>query len=523
MAVVLLVDGNPLIWRAAYAGYGVRGNSSIASGVLGYFYEMIHKFQPRDLVVCWDKGLSRWRSEICESYKATRMQKKRESDLDLEMVQEQSGYVRRYLEALGVRQVLISGVEADDVLSWLSEYYLKLVGGLAEGKVVISTGDHDLWQLVRDKIVVWDQQKEALIDEAAVQQALGVPPGLVADLKSLMGDASDNLPGVKGIGQKTAAKLLEAHGNLGALLDHDPEMLKELGKRVATARILDADDLLGEMYRLVKLPTMPEAVHCLTPVEFGNLDYQLTQPLQRDEFRLRVMAERIGKSCATSEPMVPLATTDLSGMVRDMEAYKNQETTWTDLREVDWAVMGCNRCPLRADTGQQGPTLPAGHSGADIMLLGRNPGQQELENGVPFWSAAPAGGRLDKFLEVVGLTRAECWITNACKCYSEANRTPTWSEVMACSQYLRAEIDLVKPKLIICFGNEAMSLVTPYKSRVTKHCGEILDRPESVIGRIDAKVAISVHPSAACRGGQGESNMKYAETQIKALLDKVTQ
>jgi len=523
MNVVLLIDGNPLLWRAAYAGYGT-GDSSLAKGVLNYFYSMIHKFRPQDLVVCWDKGMSWWRSQLYPDYKAHRMEKKRESDIDLEMVQEQAGYARRYFEALGVRQVILPGVEADDVLSWLSEHYLKRIEHFPDWKIVIATGDQDLWQLVREdgRILIWDPQKELLVDHSKVVEVLGVSPERIPDLKSMMGDASDNLPGVKGIGQKIGSKLLREYETLGNIMSLDENLIKELKKRKTTARILDADDVLGETYRLVKLPAIREAAHCLSSQDLKLLREQLGQPLDRDSFRLQVMAERIGKSCANIEPLVPTSASDLTVMVDEMEVYLSNQT-WTDLREVDWAILGCNQCALRADTGEKGPTLPQGHQGVDIMLVGRNPGQQELENGVPFWPDAPAGGRLNRFLEVVGLERHECWITNACKCYSQANRPPTWPEVLACSRYLRAEIDLVKPKLIICFGNEAMSLVTPYRSRVTKHCGEILDKPRSVIGDIDALVAISVHPSAACRGGQGESNMQYAETNVKALLDKVTQ
>ena len=361
MNVVLLIDGNPLIWRAAYAGFGVRGNSSVAKGVLDYFYSMVQKFQPKDLVVCWDKGMSRWRSEVYPDYKAHRGEKKKESGLDLEMIKEQSGYVRRYLDALGVRQVVISGVEADDTLSWLSEHYFNCIKSLPDGQVVISTGDHDLWQLIREdgKIVVWDEQKKVLVDPSIVEKTHDVLPALLPDLKALMGDASDNLKGVKGIGQKIGAKLLQQYGNLGVLLGHDSELLKELGKRVATARILDADDLLGEMYRLVKLPRICEATHCLSSVEFGEFAEQLTRPLQRDDFRLRVTAERIGRFCASDEGGVPLSTTDLSGMVKEMEAYGEQNQKWANLKEVDLSILGCNSCPLRADTGSKGPTLPA--------------------------------------------------------------------------------------------------------------------------------------------------------------------
>ena len=240
MSVVLLVDGNPLLWRAAYAGYGNRENSSLAKGVLGYFYDVIYKFRPQELVVCWDKGMSWWRSQLYPDYKAHRLEKKRESDIDLEMVEEQAGYVRRYLEALGVRQVIIPGVEADDGLGWLSEHYLGRIEHLPDWKVVISTGDHDLWQLVRadGRILVWDQQKEIMVDHARVVEALGVPPERVPDLKALMGDASDNLPGIKGIGQKIGAKLLGEYETLGALMGLEEDLLKELAKRKTTAKIL---------------------------------------------------------------------------------------------------------------------------------------------------------------------------------------------------------------------------------------------------------------------------------------------
>jgi uracil-DNA glycosylase family 4 len=524
MRNILLVDGNPLLWRSAYANFGKRGDGSIALGCLQYFYEIVEKFKPSDLVVCWDKGLSRWRSEICPEYKANRLQR-RDDKIDREMVQEQARYVREYFSAIGVRQIVVKNVEADDVLGWLSDHYLGRIRDVDDWRIIVATGDRDLWQLVREdgKVLVWDSQKQLLVTEETVREEFDVPPTQVAELKALMGDTSDNLPGVKGIGKKNGAKLLNQMGSLGGILDLDQNVLKELGTRVATSRILDAEDIIGETYRLVKLPTLREAIHCLTDEEFSQLKEQITEPTQKNAFKLQIMTERIGKGWGYLERLLPKPTPDLEVIVKQMEQYQTPDPGWSDLQEVDQAILECAQCPLRGDTGEFGPTIPSGHREAEIMLVGRNPGLQELQKGSPFQPSAPAGARLDKFLENVGLTRGECWITNACKCYSEKNRPPTAPEVTACSRFLRAEIDILKPKLIIAFGNEAMSLVTQYRSRVTKHCGEILDGSTSPIGYIASKVAISVHPSAACRPGSGETNMTYAETMVKVLLDKVTE
>jgi DNA polymerase len=240
----------------------------------------------------------------------------------------------------------------------------------------------------------------------------------------------------------------------------------------------------------------------------------------RDAFRSQVLSERIGPTFLTNAGGLPAYSSDLTGMVACMDQNSGQNRSWASLGEVDKAISECNNCSLRQDCAPEGPTYPEGASDRQIMILGRNPGRQEKEHGRPFFPEAPAGERLNQFLEEAGIDRRECWITNTCKCYSQDDRPPTYPEILLCLPYLRAEIDLLKPKLIIAFGNEAMLAVTPYKSRVTKHCGEILENPTGLVGPVEAYVAISLHPSAACRSPQNDKDVEYAAKVVKEFLER---
>ena len=510
MYKALLIDGNPFLWRAAHSS----PMESVANKVLIYFFEVVGRFSSDAVVVCWDQGKSRWRSSLFEDYKAQRLQQKKDSDLDLQALEEQKILVRKYLSSIGVRQVLVPGLEADDMLAWLSDYFKMFF----RWEVIISTGDRDLWQLVDEHVSIWDPQKQILVNPALVEEHFGVPPSRVADFKSLVGDPSDNLPGVKQVGEKTATLLLGKYGSLGALLD--PANSKDLGEKKTTARVLPEGDFLGEMYRLVKIPSLKESAECLTAEEHQILVGELTGPLTRDAFKSQVLSERIGSSFLTYVSALPQVSADLSGMLQQMERSPMQK--WSSLRDVDLAISACSACPLRWECVPEGPVYPEGAENRKIMVIGRNPGRQEREHGRPFYSEAPAGERLNKFLAESGIDRDECWVTNVCKCYSTDDRPPTYPEIMACLPYLRAEIDFLKPRLILAFGNEAMMAVTPYKTRVTKHCGEILENPEGLVGKVDAYVGICVHPSAALRSEQNERDMEYASKVVKEFLERKT-
>jgi DNA polymerase len=187
------------------------------------------------------------------------------------------------------------------------------------------------------------------------------------------------------------------------------------------------------------------------------------------------------------------------------------------LSRLDQEIKNCSSCDLRVCTGDYGPTLPAGYADAKIMVVGRNPGADELTEGIPF--IGRAGRRLDQLIEVIGLTRRHLWITNTCKCYSEKNRTPKPTEIKSCASFLRREIDLLKPSFIMVFGNEAMSLFLPYTSGITKYNGQLFTDPQGgILGKVEATVACCVHPSMALRGDMGEAHFRKFEEIMKGLF-----
>lgn len=187
--------------------------------------------------------------------------------------------------------------------------------------------------------------------------------------------------------------------------------------------------------------------------------------------------------------------------------------------KIDSSISHCCDCPLRNDTGDYGPTLPQGFWDAEVMIVGRNPGEEELKSGIPF--VGPSGEMINNMLGEVGLTRRDCWITNVNKCYSHKNRKPTEDEIKTCSKHLKMEIEVIKPKLILTFGNEAMSLLTPYYSGVTRHCGEILDSPKcKLVGQLDARVVVFPHPSYVLRNGKnGQQLFDNATSKLESLLE----
>lgn len=507
MKRVLIIDGNSYLYRAAYAFGTAR--DGVANGMIKYISEMVSKQSFEDVVVCWDKGKSRWRREVYPEYKAGR--KEKQKPIDMDAVHEQAGVVRSYLRFCGIRQVYVEGVEADDLISWISDYYKNV---FRYDEIIISTSDKDLWQLLDDKVMVYDHLKSKLVNNDVVVEELGINPKLIPDLKSLSGDPSDNINGVIGIGNKTAIELINKYGGLGKILD--PINAEELSKSKRTKKILDQSCSAEFVYGLVKIPRLDEAIWYLNNAERDELIKIISDRPFKDRLEFQMVMDRLGDCSFLQEKVSSLAREDLTGMKAFLEI--KEEERYSSLTSLDSFILQCRRCSLRNCCGEHGPTLPDGFNDVEIMVVGRNPGQDELVGGKPF--IGRAGNRLDKFLKYVGLTRRDCWTTNVNKCYSEDNRPPIMGEILACSSYLRSEINLIKPKFIMAFGNEAMAMLTPYGySGVTKHCGEILEKPSGILGVIDAWVAICVHPSMALRSQSGELHMKYAAEQVKKFLD----
>ncbi|HTT67224.1 MAG TPA: DNA polymerase I [Gemmatimonadales bacterium] len=242
LARLYLVDGYALVYRAFFAMLSrplttSRGeNTSVAWGITNFLLRLSEQHRPEYVAWVHDAGTS-FRHERYPEYKATRekLDAELQQDFDRSLVR-----VEALLRAFRVPLVALDGYEADDVIATLAER------GVAAGlDVVIVSGDKDFYQLVGPHVGLLNPGRggpaaveEQVVTAANAAERLGVPPEQTVDFLSLVGDAADNVPGVRGVGEKTAVKLLQQYGTLDAILTHAPEVES---KRVREALVQDAD------------------------------------------------------------------------------------------------------------------------------------------------------------------------------------------------------------------------------------------------------------------------------------------
>ncbi len=204
---VLIVDGTAVAYRAFYAVRDLSTREGRPTNALFGFIRMLRQLEaqwhPDRLVVAFDGGSPAHRLEKCPAYKAQRAPMP--DDL-----RSQLGLINEFLEAAGIPMILIKGQEADDVIATLADRAAR------EGATVrLATSDKDLMQLVDERVrIVPPTKTDEELDAAGVAAKTGVRPSQIVDWLALIGDSADNIPGVEGIGPKTATKLLSRFGSL---------------------------------------------------------------------------------------------------------------------------------------------------------------------------------------------------------------------------------------------------------------------------------------------------------------------
>ncbi|MCS5682650.1 MAG: DNA polymerase I [Acidimicrobiales bacterium] len=364
MAKVLLLDGNSLTYRAFFALPTDMATASgqVTNAVFGFtsmLLNLVRDQKPKGVVVAFDRPEPTFRHEMLPEYKA-----QREPTPDL-LIQ-QFGLVREVLEALNVPAVDAVGFEADDVLATIATQVAD-----SGDEAIIVTGDRDIYQMVRDPFikVLYNRRgvsDYALYDEAGIIDRTGVSSDLYPQYAALRGDPSDNLPGIPGVGEKTAAKLINAYGGLDGIFEHAEDQTPKLQQNLVEfeerarqnfdAMVLRTDvpiDLdsrtfnwgevdVAKVQRLFDLlefnslyERLSELLGGLLPTlesEGGVLEAELVQIASASEF-----ASHLDSLLTTKEPLSLGWSTDNDGSLSALAVVLNAETA--EVMAIEGAVL----------------------------------------------------------------------------------------------------------------------------------------------------------------------------------------
>ncbi len=259
--LLILIDGSALAYRAFYAFIrnpliNSRGeNTSAVFGFTGSLIKLMDEIKPDYLACVFDTPVPTFRHKLYDQYKSTRARMPDELADSLPKI-------REVLDGFGIPVIEKEGFEADDVIGTLA-----CKAAAAGYEVGMLTGDKDFFQLVNDRIKLLHPKSFEWYGKKQVEEKLGVPPEKVIDLLALMGDSSDNVPGLPGIGEKTALKLLQEFGDFDTVIKSAEKVTQ---KKIAQS-IKENQELARLSYKLV-------TIDCDTPIEFDEQSFRMTQP-----------------------------------------------------------------------------------------------------------------------------------------------------------------------------------------------------------------------------------------------------
>ena len=308
---LLLVDGSSYLYRAFHALpplTNAQGEPTGAIyGVINMLRSLLAEYRPERMAVVFDARGKTFRDDLFAEYKANRPPMPDELAVQVEPLHE-------LVRALGLPLLQISGVEADDVIGTLARQASEQ--GIP---AVISTGDKDMAQLVDERITLVNTMSNTTLDSAGVEAKFGVPPSRIIDLLALMGDSSDNIPGVPKVGPKTAAKWLNQYGSLDAVIASAADIKGKVGESLR-----DSLDTLALSRELATIRTDVELETAPVDLQPGAPDVALLRDLYQQLGFNRWLDELEGgtEADAPANGASP--------------ASVDYETVLTDMRLVDW-------------------------------------------------------------------------------------------------------------------------------------------------------------------------------------------
>ena len=296
---VILVDGSSYLYRAFHALPPLTNSKGKPTGAVKGVINMMRRLQkdyPESThVVVFDAKGKTFRDEMYGEYKANRPPMPDDLRLQIEPI-------HNIIRAMGMPMLVIEGVEADDVIGTLA-----LQATAAEQPVVISTGDKDIAQMVNEHIVMENTMTNTVMDREGVLEKFGIPPELIIDYLALLGDKSDNIPGVPGVGEKTALGLLQGIGGLDDIYARLDEVagLAFRGAKTMAPKLEEHKELAYLSYRLATIKTDVEMDLTIGELQNGAADNTALLALFKDmEFKIWIAELEDGG------PDVPVASTD---------------------------------------------------------------------------------------------------------------------------------------------------------------------------------------------------------------------
>ena len=339
MPPFVLVDGSYFLFRAFHAlpplttSTGLQTNA--IRGAISAIQKLMRRIQPTHMAVIFDTPEPTFRHVLSPIYKGDRPSMPEE-------LSQQIPYLHALIRALGIPLHTLPGAEADDIIGTLAKRAEK-----AGHQVLISTGDKDMAQLVTDKVTLEDSFKDKPMDINGVIEKFGVRPEQIIDYLTLMGDASDGIRGVPGVGAKTAAKLLNEYGSISGILENVDSIKGKVGQSLKdnvdgikldhqlASIVIDLD--LNMSYDDLKVcdPDVEALRNLYTELEFRNQLQSLDHPNNPNNGTYKQASKQIEKSSATIENE---AKTD-KATSSSIDDHLGEATYHTVLNQNDWDAL----------------------------------------------------------------------------------------------------------------------------------------------------------------------------------------
>lgn len=335
MSTLLMIDGNSMVNRAFYGvphltnAKGVPTNA--VYGFLNTLQAAIERFKPDALFVAFDISKKVFRHERFADYKGTRTGMPEDLLVQMPLIKEALGYMN--IETFG-----IEGYEADDIIGTMSAHQ-----SAAGGESIILSGDRDLFQLVSEQVTVCfpksKGQEMEIVTPEYLAEHYGLTPARVIEMKGLMGDKSDNIPGINGVGEKTAKKLLDDYETVENLYAHLDDLK---GKKLYDKLLAGKEDALLSK----ELATIKRDV----PIDFAALDFSFDAP---DVARLTTFYKELGLTKLLRKLEAEFGTTTLEDVAEEAPSYEGTVCADVDQALALLAAITEERCVLLCEVNDE--------------------------------------------------------------------------------------------------------------------------------------------------------------------------